>query len=122
VRELEPGGEVADRRDGRHIGPAVLVHDHEATVDRHPGLFVPEPGRDRAAADGDQHHLRVEGLPALQGDGQPVRRLLHPFEHGPQLVGDPAPAEGTLQQLGAGFVLGRQQVGEHLDDGHLGAE
>ncbi len=99
MRELEPRGEVADRGDGRDIGPAVLVHDHEAAVDRHPGLLVPEPGRDRAAADGDEHQLCVEGLPALQGDGQPVRRFLDPLEPGPQLVGDPAPPEGALQQL-----------------------
>src|SRR5580698_8438569 len=122
VRQLRAGNEIADRGDRRDARPAVFVHGDEAAIGGHAGVLVPEAGRDRSSADGDQQQLGVERGAALEGDRDAGVGGFDALEPGTELVADAAPAERPLEQLGAGLVLGRQQVRQHLDDRHLGAE
>jgi hypothetical protein len=48
--------------------------------------------------------------------------VLDALEAGAQLLLDAALAERALEQLAAALLLERDEVGERLDDGHLGAE
>ena len=122
MRQLRAGNEVADRGDRRHARPAVFVHGDVAAIGSHTGVLVPEARRDRPSADGDQQQFGVERGAALERDRDAGIGALNALEPGAELVADAAPPERALEQLGAGLVLERQQVRQHLDDCHLGAE
>ena len=79
----------------------------EAALDRDAVLLVAEVGRDRAAADGDQQQLGLEGLAALEGDRHAGVGVLDALEPDAELEVDAAPAERALEQLGVGLVLER---------------
>ena len=77
---------------------------------------------DRAAADRDEHQVAVDGLAVAEIDAEPVAGLLDLRALLLEMKRDPAPSE-LLRQLGGRVViLHRDQLRQHLDDRHLGAE
>ncbi len=122
VRQLERRDQVADRVDAGHARLAELVDHDGAALDRDAGLLEAHAGGDGTTADGHQEQLGVEGLAALQRHDDAGVGGLHALEARAQLVLDAPAAEGALQELGAGLLLQREQVGEGLDDRDLGAE
>src|ERR1022692_4320410 len=122
VSQLGTRGEVADSGDRRHIRLAVAVDGDVAALHGHSRLRVAEPGRDRPAADRDEQQVGIDGGAALERDGHPGPGVLDSLEPGAGLLADAAPPEGPLQQLRARFLLGRQQMRQHLHDRDLGAE
>src|SRR3569833_880085 len=122
VRELQRRDQVADGGDGLDVGAAVFVDLHETALDLDADLHQAQTVGDRATADRDEHDLGGEGLAALQRDDHAGVGVLDALVAHAQLVLDAALAERPLQALGAGLLLQRQQVGQRLHDGHLGAE
>ena len=101
VGQLEAGAQVADRVDAGQVGLAVLVDQDEAAVHGDADLVVAETLGDRAAADGDEQQLGVEGLAVLEGDGDAGVGDLGVGEADAELEVDAALAEGALEPLGA---------------------
>ena len=65
MRELPVAGAVADRVDVRHGRAAVLVGgDALAPVELDADRLEPEALDERAAADGDEHQVGLDGLAA----------------------------------------------------------
>ena len=62
VRELQARDDVADGVDALEVGAQPLVGEHEAAVHDDTLLVVPEAGGGRAAADGHEQQLGVDGL------------------------------------------------------------
>ena len=122
VGQLQAGHDVADGVDVGQVGAQALVGEHEAAVHGDALLLVAEVGGGRAAADRDQQQLGLDGLAA--GDGHPHAGLgaLDLLERLADLEADAALAEGPLERLGGLLVLGRDQAGQRLHDGHVDAE
>src|SRR5215211_8885108 len=121
VRERGPADEIADRVDLRVRGPLVLVDLDAAVVAvLHSGGVEPQrlgvggtPARDAQVVDLDRVRadLRLHGLSASLDVGDWV-----PREHGHALL-----LERALDDSDHVFVLGWEDLGEHLDQGHGGA-
>ena len=99
VGELEAGDDVADGADAGHVGRESLVGDDEAAVDRDADLLVAEAVRRRAAADGDEQQLGLDGLAVLERDDDAVVVLRDALEADAELVLDAALAERALELL-----------------------
>ena len=122
VGELQGRDEVADGRDRRDVGLAVLVDLDEAALHLDADLLVAELLGHRAPAHGDEEHVGLERLAVLQRDLHALLGALDAGEPRPELEADLALAEGPLERLGRLLVLERHEVGQGLDDGDLGAE
>ena len=115
VRQEGASGDVAD---GPHVGQvgAHRVVDDDAAVDLEAGLFGAPAHRRGTAANGHEDHVGLDTLLFLAlgvVDGAPVEGL----DAAAQL-------EGHVLHGGAGLggqvvVHERQDLGSHLDDGHL---
>ena len=123
VRELPVPGAIADRVDVRDGRPPMLVgRDPLAPIELDADLLEPEPLDERPAPDRDEHEIRVHGLAVAEVNAQPVAGLLDLRALLLEMQRDPAPAELLRELLGRVVVLGRDQLRQHLDDRHLGAE
>ena len=111
VGELQPGDDVADGVDAVDVGAAALVGRDEAALHRDALLVVAEPVGDGTTPDRDEQQLGLEGLAALDGDGDAVVGGRDGLEAGAGGEGDLALAEGALQRLGGLLVLGRHAGG-----------
>lgn len=60
VRQLQPGNNVPDRVNVRHIGAQALIRDDEAAVHGDPLLLVAEPACGRPPPDRDQEYIGLE--------------------------------------------------------------
>ena len=89
---------------------------------RDAGLVVPEPVGDRAAADGDEQQVGLDGVAVLEGDRHGVAGLGRAGELHPGLNAILRLRKDRSSMLGDGLVLGGDEPGQRLDDGHLGAE
>ena len=117
-----PGHDVADGVGLLEVGAQALVGEHEAALHRHALLVVAEPVGRRPAPDRHQQQLGLQDVAALDRDGDAGVGGLDALEGRPGAERDAALAERALQDLGRRLVLGRDQPGERLDDGDLGAE
>ena len=122
VGQLEAGDDVADGVDALDVGAAALVGEHEAAVHLDALLGVAEAVGRGAAPDGDEEDLGLDHVAALDGDGDAGVGGLDALERGAGEEADLALAEGTLERLGGGLVLGGDEPREGLDDGDVGAE
>ena len=122
VRQLQAGHDVADGVDALDVGAAALVGEHEAAVHLDALLGVAQAVGGRAAADGDEQHLGLDDVAALDGDGDAGVGGLDALERRAGEEVDLALAERPLERLGAGLVLGGDQPRQGLDDGDVGAE
>ena len=84
-------------------------------------LLEAEVRGDRAAADGDEQQLGLDGLAVLERDDDAVVVLGDALEAHAELELDAALAERALELLADRLVLVRDEVGERLDDRDLGA-
>ena len=117
MRELEPGHDVADGVDAVDVGAAALVGEHEAALHRDALLLVAEPVGGRASSDGDEQQVGLEGLAALDGDGDAVvGAASRDSKRVPVREGDLALAERALERLRRLLVLAGHQAGQRLDD------
>jgi hypothetical protein len=122
VRLPPDGDQVADRVHALDRRAQELVGDDEAPFDANALLLVAEVGRRRSPPDRDEQQLGLERLAAVERDPHAVVGALDLLEPGAQLEADAAPAEGPLELLGIRVVLEWDEVGQRLDDRHLGAE
>ncbi len=122
MRELEAGDDVADGVDAVDVGAAALVGEHEAALHRDALLLVAEAVGGGAATDRDQQQLGLDDVAALDGHGDAGVGVLDALERRAGAEVDLALAEGPLEGLGGRLVLDRDEPGERLDDGDLGAE
>ena len=126
VGQLEAGDDVADGVDALEVGAAALVGEHEPALHGDPLLGVPQPVGGGATADGHEQQLGLDhgglALGVLDGDGDAGVGVLHGAEPGGGPEADAALAEGPLQRLGGGRVLGGDQAGQCLHDRDVGAE
>ena len=86
-----------------------------------PTSSKPRSGGRRAAADGDEQQLGLEGLAVLEGDDDAVVVLGDALEAHAERELDAALAERALELLADRLVLVGDEVRERLDDGDLGA-
>ena len=125
VRQHRRTRDVADRVDARHVGLAVAVDHDGAAVGLHAELLQPEvldiaDDADRRDDAIDRHLLRA-ALAVVDGRGDAVGLLV---ELGHLGAGDDLDAlllELLARERGDLGVLDRQDLRQHLDDGHLGA-
>ena len=61
VRQHRLAGHVADGVDAGHVGAQLAIGRHEAALDLHAQLLEPQALGVRAAADGDQHLVGLDG-------------------------------------------------------------
>src|SRR5829696_4298539 len=123
VRELPVAGAVAHGVDVRNGRPAVLVGgDALAPVVLDADLLEAQPLDRRAAADRDEHQIRLDGLALAEVHGERAARLLDFRALLLEVERDPAPPELLGELLGRVGVLLRDQARKHLDDRHLRAE
>ena len=122
VGELQAGRDVADREHVRDVRAQALVDEDPAALHGDALLLEPHAACIRAAAHGDEEDVGVEGLAILEGDEHAVLVLRCGCEAHAEREVDAALAVGALEGLGAGDVLVRDEIGEGLDDGDLGAE
>ena len=120
--ELQAGSDVTDSEDPGNVGMQALVDEHPAALHRDALLLEAHAGGVRAAADGDEQQLGVEGLSVLEGDVHAMVVLGRRGEANAEAEVDAALAEGALEGLGAGDVLVGHQVRQGLDDRDVGAE
>src|SRR5204863_2625605 len=122
VRELPVAGAVADRVDVRLGRAAVLVGgDALPLVELDADLLEAEILHGWPAPGRDEHQVGLDGLPA-EMDAQPTAGVLDLVTGGLEVECDPALLELLRELLPRVRVLLRDQLGEHLDDRHLGAE
>src|SRR5262249_36332560 len=101
--------------------PVLVGGDPGAPVELHTGGLETDSLDERAAADGDEHQVRLDGLAVAEVNRElravvlDARALLAEMER------DAALAELLRQLLARVLVLLRDER-EHLDDRHLGAE
>ena len=122
VGELQAGHDVADGVRVLEVGAQPLVGEHEAALHRDALLVVAQAGGRRPATDRDEEQLGLDDVAALDGHGDAAVGRLDALERRAGAEGDAALAEGALQHLRRGLVLGGDQPGQGLDDGDLGAE
>src|SRR5439155_331892 len=123
MRELPVAGAVANGVDVRDSRAAVLVGgDPVPPVELDADLLEAEALDERPAPDRDEHQVGIDGLAVAEIDAQPVAGLLDLRALLLEVERDAALAE-LLRELGCRVVvLGRDQLRQHLDDRHLGAE
>ena len=121
VRELQPRNDVADRVQARDARLESLVGEHEAAIHLDADLLEAKARRRGAAADGHEQDVCLDSR-AVEGHDDAVVILRHALESLAERELDAALAVGALEELGDRLVLHRHEVGQRLDDVHLGAE
>ncbi len=122
MRELQSGGDVTHGEHAGNIGAQALVDEHPAPLHRHALLLEAHVGRVRSAADGHQQELGIDLLAVLERDVHARVVLRRGGEADAEAEVDLALAERALEGLRAGLVLVGDQMGECLDDRHVGSE
>ncbi len=126
VREERRAGDVADGVNPRHVGFARAVGDDGAALDLHAEFFQAEilgiaDDADRRDDAIDGERLRA-ALAVVDGRGDAVGLLVELRHLGAGQDLDALPLEALAREGGDLGVLSRQDLRQHLDHGHFGAE
>ena len=126
VREQRRAGDVADGVNARHIGLARAVDDDGAALGLHAEFFQAEILDIADDADGrndaiDGERLRA-ALAVVDGRDDAVGLLVELRHLGAGEDLDALLLEALAREGGDLGILGRQDLRQHLDDRHLGAE
>ena len=122
MRELPVTGDVAGGIDVRHVRAAMVVGADSLAVERDARRLEPDPVDERCAADRDEHQVAVDRLSLSEVDGEVRAVVVHLRALLREMLRDLTLSEGLLELLGRVLVLCRDEVRQHLDDRHLGAE
>src|SRR5829696_396201 len=128
VGEHGSGDDVADGVDARDVGGEMGVGlDGAAAVELDAERVEAEPLRVGHTADGDEDHVRLDGLRraarrGLHGHHGPGLAALHLGDLRRELEGETLPGEHALELLADLEVHPGQDAVEVLDHGHLRAE
>src|SRR4029079_11927264 len=122
VRELPVAGDVAGRVDVRHAGAAMFVVADPLAVEADTRRLEPDALDERRTPDGDEHEVAVDRLPLAEVNGEVAAVVVDLRALLGEVLCDTALAKRLLELLPRVLVLRRDEVGQHLDDRHLGAE
>ena len=120
--QLQAGDDVTHGVNAWEIRTQPLIGQDESPVDRDADLFVAHAAAVWTATDGHEEQLGFDRVAVFEGHLDAVVRVLDTGELHARLEADAALAEGALECLRAGLVLGRHEPGKHLDDRHVGPE
>ncbi len=126
VRKQRRPGDVADGINARHVGLAGAVDDDRAALGLHAELFQAEildiaDDADRGDDAVDGERLRA-ALAVIDGRGDAVGLLVELGHFGAGEDFDALLLEAFAREGGDLGILDGQDLRQHLDHGHLGAE
>ena len=112
--------DVPDRPHARQVGAHPVVHDHSAAGVLQAGVLRTPPVDGGPATDGHQHVVGLDTLLRTVGGGPVHLSTVDGGDPAAELEGDVL--QGLAELRGHVVVGEGDDLGQHLDDGDLGAE
>ena len=127
VRQHRRPRDIADGVDARHIGLAIAIDDDGAAIGFHAELFEPEIFDIADHADGRDHAIDGDAICVPPLPSSIVAVTLSAFLSSfvtlaPVMILMPCFSNCLRAKRGDLRVLDRQDLRQHLDDRHLGAQ